>query len=150
MNIKVKITNKSNLPLPAYQTEQSAGMDLLAAINAPIVLKPMERKIIPNGIHISLPAGYEAQVRARSGLAIKHGITVLNGIGTIDADYRGEVAAILINLGQEDFTINPGDRIAQLVINKHEQVTWQLVDELDQTTRGTGGYGSTGMKHVAN
>jgi dUTP pyrophosphatase len=150
MNIEIKITNKSGLPLPAYQTEQSAGMDLLAAINEPITLKPMERKVIPNGINIALPPGYEAQVRARSGLAVKHGITVLNGIGTIDADYRGEVAAILINLGQEDFVIQPGDRIAQLVINKHEVVKWQLVKDLDQTTRGTGGYGSTGVKHAAN
>jgi dUTP pyrophosphatase len=144
--MNIKITNNSGLPLPAYQTEHSAAMDLLAAIDELVTLQPMQRQIIPTGICIALPEGYEAQVRARSGLAIKHGITIANGIGTIDADYRGEIGAILINLGSEDFTINHGDRIAQLVVAKYERVEWLQVDELDETERGSGGFGSTGHK----
>lgn len=144
--MNIEITNKSGLPLPAYQTEHSAAMDLLAAIDEPVTLQPMQRQIIPTGICIALPEGYEAQVRARSGLAIKHGIALANGVGTIDADYRGEIGVILINLGQEDVTINSGDRIAQLVVAKYERVQWQLVDELDETARGSGGFGSTGHK----
>lgn len=146
--MNIAITNKSDLPLPTYQTQHSAGMDLLAAIDEPIILKPMERKVVPTGISIALPEGYEAQVRARSGLAAKFGIAMANGVGTIDADYRGEIGAILINLGQEDFTINRGDRIAQLVIAKYERIDWQLVETLDETDRGQGGFGSTGHTNV--
>ena len=144
--LEVKVVNKGNNPLPQYATKGSSGMDLRASIEEPIVLKPMERAIIPTGIHIALPEGCEAQVRARSGLAAKHGITCLNGIGTIDESYRGDVGAILINLSNEDFTINPGDRIAQLVICEYKQAKWALVDELDKTERGEGGYGHTGVK----
>lgn len=144
--MNIEITNKSGLPLPAYQTEHSAAMDLLAAIDEPVTLQPMQRQIIPTGICIALPEGYEAQVRARSGLAIKHGIALANGVGTIDADYRGEIGVILINFGQDDFTVNPGDRIAQMVIARYERVEWQLVKELNETKRGSGGFGSTGHK----
>ncbi|MBR2243227.1 MAG: dUTP diphosphatase [Prevotella sp.] len=144
--IQVKVVNKGHQQLPAYATPQSAGMDLRANIEAPITLRPMERRLIPTGLHIALPEGYEAQVRPRSGLALKHGLTVLNSPGTIDADYRGEVGVLLINLSQEDFVINDGERIAQMVIARHEQADFVVVEELDQTERGEGGYGHTGVK----
>lgn len=140
----IRIINKSHHPLPAYATEQSAGMDLRAFIEEPIVLHPMERKLIHTGLYMALPKGYEAQVRPRSGLALKHGITVLNTPGTIDADYRGELGIVLINLSTEDFTINDGERIAQMVIAKHESPELVEVEELDETERGAGGYGHTG------
>ena len=140
----VKIINKSHHQLPAYETIQSAGMDLRANLEAPITLQPMQRCLVPTGLFMALPAGFEAQVRPRSGLAIKKGITVLNSPGTIDADYRGEVCVILINLSQEPFVINDGERIAQMVIAKYEQVTWSQVDVLDETERGAGGFGHTG------
>ena len=142
--IQVKVINKGKQPLPAYATEQSAGMDLRADIEQPVTLKPLERRLIPTGLHIALPQGYEAQVRPRSGLALKHGITVLNTPGTIDADYRGEIKVILVNLSDEPFEIVPGERIAQMVIARHEQVEWEQVEELDATERGAGGFGSTG------
>ena len=144
--LKVKVINTGNQPLPQYATPQSAGMDLRANIDEPIVLHPLERRLIPTGLHIALPVGYEAQIRPRSGLALKHGITVLNSPGTIDADYRGELMTLLVNLSQEDFVINPGERIAQMVVAKHEQIDFEIVDELDETERGTGGYGHTGVK----
>ena len=144
--MKVKVINKSKHALPAYATEGSAGMDLRANIDEPIVLHPMERKLIPTGIYIALPMGYEAQVRPRSGLALKHGIGLANMIGTIDCDYRNEIGVILINLGQEDFIVNDGERIAQMVIAKYERAEWEPVDELDETERGLGGYGHTGVK----
>lgn len=140
----VKIINKSHHQLPAYETIQSAGMDLRANLEAPITLQPMQRCLVPTGLFMALPAGFEAQVRPRSGLAIKKGITVLNSPGTIDADYRGEVCVILINLSQEPFVINDGERIAQMVIAKYEQVTWSQVEVLDETERGAGGFGHTG------
>lgn len=132
--------------MPAYATEQSAGMDLRANISEPIVLRPLERRLIPTGLHIALPAGYEAQVRPRSGLALKKGITVLNSPGTIDADYRGEVGVLLINLSQDDFVVNDGERIAQMVIARHEKADFIEVEILDETERGDGGYGHTGVK----
>lgn len=144
--MKVKIINKSKHPLPKYQTEQSAGMDLYANISEPITLASLERKIIPTGLFISLPKGYEAQIRPRSGLAAKHGITCLNSPGTIDADYRGEIGIILANLSPDPFTINDGERIAQMVIAKHETITWEEVSYLDETERGEGGFGSSGLK----
>ena len=144
--IQVKVVNRGHQQLPAYATPQSAGMDLRANIEAPITLRPMERRLIPTGLHIALPEGYEAQVRPRSGLALKRGITVLNSPGTIDADYRGEVGVLLINLSQEDFVINDGERIAQMVIARHQQADFVVVEELDQTERGEGGYGHTGVK----
>lgn len=144
--MKVQIVNNSKHELPKYATKLSAGMDLRANIEEPIVLQPGERRLIPTGIHIGLPQGYEAQVRPRSGLALKHGITCLNSPGTIDADYTGEVGVILINHGQEPFTINDGDRIAQMVIAKYKQVTWVEVEELQATERGDGGFGHTGKK----
>ena len=144
--MKVQVVNKGHQPLPAYATVQSAGMDLRANIDEPIVLKPLERRLIPTGLHIALPAGYEAQVRPRSGLALKKGITVLNSPGTIDADYRGEVGVRLINLSQEDFVVNDGERIAQMVIARHEQAEFVEVDVLNETERGEGGYGHTGVK----
>ena len=144
--MKVKIINKSKHALPEYATEQSAGMDLRANIDAPIILKPLERRLIPTGLYISLPIGYEAQVRPRSGLAIKKGVTVLNTPGTIDADYRGEICVILINMSQEDFIINDGERIAQMIISKHERAEWEEVDVLDETERGDGGFGHSGVK----
>ena len=144
--MKVQVVNKGHQPLPAYATVQSAGMDLRANIDEPIVLKPLERRLIPTGLHIALPAGYEAQVRPRSGLALKKGITVLNSPGTIDADYRGEVGVLLINLSQEDFVVNDGERIAQMVIARHEQAEFVEADVLDETERGDGGYGHTGVK----
>lgn len=144
--LEVKVINKGHQQLPAYATPQSAGMDLRANLDAPVVLRPMERRLIPTGLYIALPEGYEAQVRPRSGLAFKHGITVLNSPGTIDADYRGEIGVLLVNLSAEDFTVNDGERIAQMVIARHEQVAFRLVDELDATERGDGGYGHTGVK----
>lgn len=144
--LEVKVINKGHQPLPLYATEQSAGMDLRANITESITLHPLERRLIPTGLHIALPKGYEAQVRPRSGLALKHGLTVLNSPGTIDADYRGEVMVLLINLSQDDFVINDGERIAQMVVARHEQVEWQMVEELDDTERGAGGYGHTGVK----
>ena len=142
----IQIINKSNNELPEYATSQSAGMDLRANIEKPIILTPLERKLIPTGLHIALPVGYEAQIRPRSGLALKHGITVLNTPGTIDADYRGDIGVILINLSNESFEIKPGERIAQLVIAKYEQISWEQVEVLDETERGSGGYGHTGVK----
>lgn len=144
--MKVQIVNKSKHELPKYATKLSAGMDLRANIEEPIVLQPGERHLIPTGIHIGLSQGYEAQIRPRSGLALKHGITCLNSPGTIDADYTGDVGVILINHGQEPFTINDGDRIAQMVIAKYKQVTWVEVEELQATERGNGGFGHTGKK----
>ena len=142
--MKVEIVNKSGQPLPAYATELSAGMDLRADLESPITLGPLERALVPTGLFIALPAGYEAQVRPRSGLAAKHGITVLNTPGTIDADYRGEIKVILVNLSNTPFEIVPGERIAQMVVARHERVEWDEVDVLDETARGAGGFGSTG------
>lgn len=144
--MKIPVINKSRHALPAYATSQSAGMDLRANIDHPIVLQPMERCLVPTGLYIALPEGYEAQVRPRSGLAYKHGITVLNAPGTIDADYRGEIGVLLVNLSSEAFTINDGERIAQMVIARYEQATFEPVDSLDETERGKGGYGHTGVE----
>ena len=141
----IKVINKSKHDLPKYQTELSAGMDLYANIPEPITLKSLERTLVKTGLFISLPKGYEAQVRPRSGLAFKNGITVLNTPGTIDADYRGEIGVILVNLSSQDFTINDGDRIAQMVIAKHETAIWEEVENLDETNRGEGGFGSSGV-----
>lgn len=141
----IKVINKSKHDLPKYQTELSAGMDLYANIDEPITLKPLERTLVKTGLFISLPKGYEAQIRPRSGLAFKNGITVLNTPGTIDADYRGEIGVILVNLSSQDFTVNDGDRIAQMVIAKHETATWEAVENLDETNRGEGGFGSSGV-----
>ena len=143
--MNIEIINKSNNELPKYETIQSAGMDLRAHLAEPIVLKPLERNIIKTRLFISLPTGYEAQIRPRSGLSIKSGITVLNSPGTIDSDYRGEIGIILINLSDSNFEINTGDRIAQMVIAKHEQVLWTVTDKLDDSERGNKGYGSTGI-----
>ncbi len=148
-NIKVALTtlpHAEGIPLPAYATEQSAGMDLCAAIDAPITLTPGGRTLVPTGLAIALPAGFEAQVRPRSGLALKNGVTVLNSPGTVDADYRGEIKIILANLGTEAFTIERGMRIAQMVIARHSTATWEVVAELDETARGAGGFGSTGTR----
>jgi dUTP pyrophosphatase len=142
----VKIVNKSRHQLPSYATVGSAGMDLKANTSEPIALKPMERYLFPTGIYIQLPEGYEAQIRPRSGLAVKYGITVTNAPGTVDADYTGEVGVSLINLSNETFVIQPGERIAQMVIAKYEKITWNEVTTLDKTERGSGGFGSTGMK----
>lgn len=144
--MKIKIINKSKHELPEYKTAFSAGMDIRANLEASIILKPLERKIIPTGLYIEIPPGYEGQIRPRSGLAIKHGIGCPNSPGTIDADYRGELGVILVNLSKEDFTINDGERIAQLVIAKHETIVWEEVEELSETVRGAGGYGSSGIK----
>lgn len=144
--VSVKIVNKSNNALPQYSTEQAAGMDIRANNPEPIVLAPLERKLIPTGLFIELPVGYEAQIRPRSGLAIKNGITVLNTPGTIDSDYRGEINVILVNLSNEPFTVNMGDRICQMVIAKHEQAEFVQVSTLDDTERGNGGFGHTGVK----
>ena len=143
--LKVKIINKGHQSLPAFATPQSAGMDLRANIEEPIVLHPMERRLVPTGLFMALPVGYEAQI-PRSGLALKHGITVLNTPGTIDADYRGEIMVLLINFSQQDFVINDGERIAQMVLAKHEQCDFIEVEKLDETERGAGGYGHTGVK----
>jgi dUTP pyrophosphatase len=142
--MKVKIINKSNNPTPTYETSLSAGMDLRAYVEGPITLSPGERKLIKTGLHIELPEGYEAQVRPRSGLAFKKGITVLNSPGTIDADYRGDIGVILVNHSNEEFAVNSGDRIAQLVISKFEKVDWETSDEINSTSRGDSGFGSTG------
>lgn len=144
--LKVKIVNKSQWPDPAYATVASAGMDLRADIAEPVVLKPLERRLVPTGIFIELPAGYEAQVRPRSGLATKHGVTVINSPGTVDADYRGELKVSLVNLSSEPFEIVPGERIAQMVVAAHETVEWERVEALSETERGAGGWGSTGAK----
>ena len=144
--MKIDIINKSKHPLPEYATEGSAGMDLRANIDEPIVLKPLERKLIPTGLFIALPYGYEAQIRPRSGLALKKGISLANAVATIDADYRGEIGVILINLSNEDFVVTDGERIAQMIIAKHERAEWNLVESLDETERGDGGFGHTGVK----
>ena len=144
--LKVKIVNKSQWPDPAYATVASAGMDLRADIAEPVVLKPLERRLVPTGIFIELPAGYEAQVRPRSGLATKHGVTVINSPGTVDADYRGELKVSPVNLSSEPFEIVPGERIAQMVVAAHETVEWEKVEALSETERGAGGWGSTGAK----
>ena len=144
--MKVKIINKSNHSLPNYETLTSAGMDLRASIAESIILKPLERAIVKTGLFIELPIGYEAQIRPRSGLAAKKGVTVLNSPGTIDADYRGEIGVILVNLSNEDFIVEQGERIAQMVISQHQRAEWEEVNELSNTSRGAGGFGSTGMK----
>lgn len=144
--MKINVVNKGHQPLPQYATPQSAGMDLRANLDEPVTLQPLERRLIPTGLHIALPVGYESQVRPRSGLALKKGITVLNTPGTIDADYRGEIGVVLINLSQEPFVVNDGERIAQMVIARHEQGEFIEVEVLDETERGEGGYGHTGTK----
>jgi dUTP pyrophosphatase len=144
--MKIRIVNNSHHPLPVYETPASAGMDLRAFIPGDIILKPLERALVPTGLFIELPIGFEAQVRPRSGLAIKKGVTVLNTPGTIDADYRGEIKVILVNLSNEDFVIKDGERVAQMIIASHEQAEWIQVEELEQTSRGAGGFGSTGHK----
>ncbi len=144
--IKINVVNRGHQQLPAYATPQSAGMDLRANIEEPIIIKPLERKLIGTGLHIALPEGYEAQIRPRSGLALKHGLTVLNSPGTVDADYRGEIMVLLVNLSDKDFVVNDGERIAQMVIAKHEQGDFIEVEVLDETERGEGGYGHTGVK----
>ncbi len=143
--MKIKIVNNSKHPLPDYSTEFSAGMDIRANLDKPVVLKPLERKLIPTGLFIELPKNYEAQIRPRSGLALKKGISVLNSPGTIDADYRGEIGIILVNLSNEEFIVNDGERICQMIIAKHETVQWQQVEVLEQTQRGSGGFGHTGV-----
>ncbi|MFI5451882.1 dUTP diphosphatase [Pedobacter sp. UC225_61] len=142
--MKIKIINNSTHPLPAYETAHAAGMDLRAFTPEQITIKPLQRLLIPTGLHIELPIGYEAQIRPRSGLAFKHGIGIVNSPGTIDADYRGEIKVLLVNLSDTDFVINDGDRIAQMVIAKHETISWESVEELNDTARGAGGYGHTG------
>lgn len=144
--MKIQIINGSHHPLPQYATGQSAGVDLRANLDSPILLHPFQRCLVPTGLRIALPEGYEAQVRPRSGLALKKGVTVLNTPGTIDADYRGEIGVILINLSQEDFLVEDGERIAQMVISRYEQADWEQVDVLDETERGDGGFGHTGVK----
>ena len=144
--VKIHVVNRGHQQLPAYATTQSAGMDLRANLETPVTLHPLERRLIPTGLHIALPEGYEAQVRPRSGLALKHGITVLNTPGTIDADYRGEIGVVLVNLSDQDFVVNDGERIAQMVIARYEQADLQVVEALDATERGEGGYGHTGVK----
>ncbi|MCK6648073.1 MAG: dUTP diphosphatase [Bacteroidia bacterium] len=144
--MKIKIINKSKHELPSYATQAAAGMDLRANLDAPIVLGSLERALVPTGLFMEIPVGYEAQVRPRSGLAFKNGLTVLNSPGTIDADYRGEVKVILVNLSKDTFTINDGERVAQMVIAKHEQAEWIEVEQLEETARGEGGFGSTGKK----
>lgn len=144
--MKVKIVNNSPFDLPAYATELSAGMDLRADLTEPVVLRTLERVLVPTGLRIELPAGYEAQIRPRSGLAAKHGISVVNAPGTIDADYRGEIKVVLVNLSNEPFAIEPGERIAQMVVARHEKVEWEAVEALAESGRGSGGFGSTGKK----
>lgn len=143
--MKIKVINKSNNPLPKYESSQAAGLDIRADIDHPIIISPMKRCLIPTNLYTSIPSGYEVQIRPRSGLALKKGITVLNTPGTIDADYRGNWGVILINLGDEDFIVNPGDRIAQAILNKVEQIEWEEVESLDETERGQGGFNSTGI-----
>ena len=144
--LKVKIINRGRQPLPTYATALSAGMDLRANIDEDITLLPMQRQLVPTGLYIALPEGYEAQIRPRSGLALKHGITVLNTPGTVDADYRGEIMVLLINFSNEPFIVKDGERIAQMIVAKHEQVSFELTETLDETDRGAGGYGHTGLK----
>lgn len=144
--MKVKIVNKSQYGLPSYSTPLSAGMDLRASLDGPVLIRPLQRVLVPTGLYIELPAGYEAQIRPRSGLAVKHGISVVNSPGTVDADYRGEIKVVLVNLSSEDFTISPGERIAQMVVARHERVEWEAADTLGDSERGTGGFGSTGIK----
>lgn len=144
--MKIKVINKSNNPLPKYESSQAAGLDIRADIDHPIIIPPMKRCLIPTNLYTSIPIGYEVQIRPRSGLALKKGITVLNTPGTIDADYRGNWGVILMNLGDEDFIVNPGDRIAQAILNKVEQIEWEEVESLDETERGQGGFNSTGIK----
>lgn len=144
--MQVKIINQSKHPLPTYQTEASAGMDLRAELTQSVTIKPLERKLVGTGLYIELPLGFEAQIRPRSGLAFKHGLTVLNSPGTIDADYRGEIKVLLVNLSDTDFIINDGERIAQMIIAKHETISWDVAESLSDTERGAGGYGSTGVK----
>lgn len=144
--MKVKIVNTSKHPLPSYQTTGSAGMDLYAEIKEEVVLKPLERALIPTGLFIELPGGYEAQIRPRSGLAYKHGLSVLNSPGTIDSDYRGEIKVLLVNLSNESFTVKDGERVAQMIIAKHETIDWESVSLLEDSSRNTGGFGSTGIK----
>ncbi len=146
ITMQIKVINSSKYPLPEYATSQSAGMDLRANISESISLKSLNRELIPTGIFIELPAGYEAQIRPRSGLAFKHGVTVLNSPGTIDSDYRGEIKVLLTNLSDTDFMVEPGERIAQIIFSKHETISWQEVDGLNETTRGAGGFGHTGKK----
>ena len=143
--MNIRIINKSSHQLPSYETAASAGMDLRANLTEAVILKPMERKLVPSGLFIELPLGFEAQIRPRSGLALKHGISILNSPGTIDADYRGEIKILLINFSDTDFEINNGDRIAQMIISRHEQVSWEQVEILSDTVRGSGGYGHTGL-----
>ena len=142
--MKVRRVNRSPYGLPAYSTPLSAGMDLRACIDEPVVLRPLQRMLVPTGLYIELPEGYEAQIRPRSGLAIKHGISLVNSPGTVDADYRGEIKVIVVNLSDEDFTLNPGERMAQMVVARHERVEWEEVDVLQDSVRGDGGFGSTG------
>ena len=142
--MKINIINHSGHPLPQYETAHAAGMDMRAFVDAEVVIKPLQRVLVPTGLHIELPVGFEAQIRPRSGLAYKHGISIVNSPGTIDADYRGEIKVLLVNLSDTDFVVNNGDRIAQMVIAKHETITWELAEELSDTARGAGGYGHTG------
>lgn len=144
--VTVKIINKSNNPLPQYSTPYSAGMDLRANLEEAVTLQPLERKLIPTGLFIELPEGYECQIRPRSGLALKHGISVLNSPGTVDADYRGEIGVILVNLSNEPFTVNPGERICQMVVARHSTVEWECVEQLAESERSSGGFGHTGVK----
>lgn len=144
--MQINIVNHSNNPLPAYESLHAAGMDLRANLDNPIILNPLQRSLVPTGLHIELPIGFEAQIRPRSGLAVKHGLTLLNSPGTIDADYRGEIKVILINLSDQPFTINHGERIAQMVVSKHETVQWESVEILSETHRGAGGFGHTGKQ----
>jgi len=143
--MNIRIINRSKNSLPAYETLHAAGMDLRADVEEPILLKPMERKLVPTGLHIELPEGFEAQIRPRSGLAFKHGIGIVNSPGTIDADYRGEIKVLLVNLSDQVFELCSGDRIAQMIVSRHEKVSWEQVDVLNETTRGAGGYGHTGV-----
>ncbi len=144
--MEVRIVNKSNHPLPGYKTRFSAGMDLRASLKEPVVLKPMERSLIPTGLFIELPKNFEAQIRPRSGLALKKGITVLNTVGTIDSDYRGEISVVLINLSKKDVVVEDGERICQMIVAKHETIEWELVDDLEESNRGRGGFGHTGSE----
>ena len=144
--MNIRIINRSKNTLPAYETIHSAGMDLRADLESTVLLNPMERKLIPTGLHIELPEGYEAQIRPRSGLAYKHGISIVNSPGTVDADYRGEIKVLLVNLSDTDFVINDGERIAQMIVAKHERIEWYVVSELEHSKRGGGGFGSTGTK----
>lgn len=144
--LRVKVINRGHQQMPEYATSQSAGMDLRANLEEPVTIAPLQRVLIPTGLHMALPAGFEAQIRPRSGLALKHGITVLNSPGTVDADYRGEVKVLLVNLSDTPFVVNDGERIAQMVVARHEQAKWDEVEALDETERGEGGYGHTGMK----